>query len=75
MTAPHPVAGWIQLTVSPQRHVVARQRRRRRALLMMRAGQARSDQAHTGAGPVPGVPAQRRPEEATDSRSTVWRRV
>jgi predicted Fe-S protein YdhL (DUF1289 family) len=66
---PHPVAAWVQMTVSPQRHVVARQRRRRRAVLLARADRARRD-----GGSSPTIPAQRRPVEDVESRSIVWRR-
>jgi hypothetical protein len=57
------------MTVSPQRHAVARQRRRRRAVLLARAELARRD-----SGVEPWLPAQRGPVEDVESRSTVWRR-
>jgi hypothetical protein len=66
---PHPVASWVQLSVSPQRHVVARQRRRRRAVLLARAAQGRRDGAADHL-----LPAQRGPVEDVESRSTIWRR-
>jgi hypothetical protein len=65
---PHPVASWVQMTVSPQRHVVARQRRRRAVLL------ARADRARREGGSLLALPAQREPVEDAESRSTVWRR-
>ena len=66
---PHPVASWVQMTVSPQRHAVARQRRRRRAVLLARAEQARQD-----GRAEPWIPAQRGPVDDVEPRSIVWRR-
>ena len=54
---PHPLATYVQLTVSPQRHAI-RLRRRRRAVNLLLQSSVRPA-TETGAGTTPTIPAHR----------------
>jgi hypothetical protein len=68
---PHPLATWVQMQVSPQRHQARRRRRLRVARIVAARERARlsAEQARpqprpaTPAGPAPSIPAQRVPQD------------
>jgi hypothetical protein len=62
---PHPLATWVQMSVSPQREVIRRRRRRLAAHLLAHSlvGPKRehTPEPVTGPPPAPRIPAQRQP--------------
>lgn len=81
---PHPLATWVQMQVSPQRHEIRRRRRRRVARILAAreaasselpatarpaAPTVRPDRAPRPAAAPPRVPVQRRPADVVTDRA------
>jgi hypothetical protein len=56
---PHPLATWVQLSVSPQRHAARRRRRLRAARLLRGAAARREADGVVEPTAPPRIPAQR----------------
>jgi hypothetical protein len=56
---PHPLATYVQMTVSPQRHAIRQRRRRRAVRLLLQTSVRRTAEDGSGAA-APTIPEQRR---------------